>query len=200
MNDSLFPLLLILRYSHILGAIALMGGTIFMRFALRPVVIGLPPETKATLHEQVRSRWSKFVMLASALLLISGITNLALAGRYNFGPVLGMEKGGYHMLVGLKFLLALPIFFIAALMTGRSSLGRRIQANAELWMNVNLTLAVLMVLIGGYLRFVPRTPKTQTPAQAVLHKSEPQSRGPAAGWVATPLSSASENATKKLPF
>ena len=33
MNDSLFPLLLLLRYMHILGAIALMGGTIFMRFA-----------------------------------------------------------------------------------------------------------------------------------------------------------------------
>jgi uncharacterized membrane protein len=182
MNDSLFPLLLILRYSHILGAIALMGGTIFMRFALRPVVVGLPPETKAALHEQVRSRWSKFVMAASALLLISGLTNLALAGRYNFGPVLGMEKGGYHMLVGVKFLLALPIFFIAALMTGRSSLAKRIHSNAELWMNVNLTLALVMVLIGGYLRFVPRAPKAQTPPQAAVSRPS------------------SENATKKLPF
>jgi len=199
-NEPLFPLLLILRYSHILGAIALMGGAIFMRFALRPVIVGLPPETKATLHEQVRARWSKFVMLASALLLISGITNLALAGRYNFGPVLGMEKGGYHMLVGLKFLLALPIFFIAALMTGRSSLGKRIQANAELWMNVNLILALTMVLIGGYLRFVPRTPKTQTPAHAVLHKPEAQARGSAAALFATPTTPLPENATKKLPF
>ncbi len=182
MNDSLFPLLLILRYAHILGAIALMGGTIFMRFALRPVVVGLPPEIKATLHEQIRSRWSKFVMLASALLLISGITNLALAGRYNFEPILGMEKGGYHMLVGLKFLLALPIFFIAALMIGRSSLAKKIQANAELWMNVNLTLALLMVLIGGYLKFVKRDPKTAQPPQAVA------------------IQLSAENATKKLPF
>src|SRR3954464_9210048 len=132
-TDPLFPVLLILRYMHILGAIALMGGTIFMRFALRSVVVQLPPDTRAAVHEQVRSRWSKFVMLASALLLISGITNLALAGRYNFEPVLGMPKG-YHMVVGLKFVLALPIFFIAALMTGRSSLAKRVQANAELWM------------------------------------------------------------------
>src|SRR3954470_16640630 len=102
MSDSLLPLLLILRYMHILGAIALMGGTIFMRFALRPVVVQLPPETKATVHEQVRSRWSKFVMLASALLLVSGITNLALAGRFDFEPVPGMAKG-YHMFVGVKF-------------------------------------------------------------------------------------------------
>src|SRR5262245_20391678 len=138
-SDPLFPLLLILRYAHILGAITLMGGTIFMRFALRPVVVGLPPDTKATIHEQVRGRWSKFVMLASALLLISGITNLALAGRYEYKPILDLEKG-YHILVGIKFLLALPIFFIAALMTGRSSLAKRVQANAEFWMTVNLTL------------------------------------------------------------
>src|SRR5436305_11197266 len=150
-SDKLFPLLLLLRYMHILGAIALMGGTIFMRFALRPVVVGLPPETRTALHDQVRGRWSKLVMLASALLLISGITNLALAGRYHFDPVVGMAKG-YHMVVGIKFLLALPIFFIAALMSGRSSLAKQVQAQPELWMNVNLVLALVMVLIGGYLK------------------------------------------------
>lgn len=181
MNDSLFPFLLLLRYMHILGAIALMGGTIFMRFALRPVVVGLPPETKATIHEQVRSRWSRFVMVASALLLISGITNLALAGRFDFKPIFGLEKG-YHMIVGIKFLLALPIFFIAALMTGRSSLAKRVQANAELWMNVNLTLALLMVLIGGYLKFVNRDPKVSQPTRTAAIRLP------------------DENATKKLPF
>ena len=181
MTDPLFPLLLLLRYMLILGAIALMGGTIFMRFALRPVVVGLPTDTKATIHDQVRSRWSRFVMLASALLLISGIFNLALAGRYDFEPVLGMPKG-YHMVVGIKFLLALPIFFIAALMTGRSSLAKRVQANAELWMNVNLTLALLMVLIGGYLKFVTRDPKAGQPTlTAAIRLTD-------------------ENATKKLPF
>jgi uncharacterized membrane protein len=180
-NDSLFPLLLILRYMHILGAIALMGGTIFMRFALRPVVVGLPPDIRTALHEQVRGRWSKFIMLASALLLVSGITNLALAGKYDFQPIAGMPKG-YHMVVGIKFLLALPIFFIAALMTGRSSLAKKVQANAETWMNVNLALALAMVLIGGYLKFVARTPKTQ-----------------AAGETAT-ITQPDEIATKKLPF
>ena len=181
MTDQLFPILLFLRYMHILGAIAIMGGTIFMRFALRPVVVGLPPDTKLAIHEQVRSRWSKFVMLASALLLISGLTNLALAGRYNFESVLGMPKG-YHMVVGLKFLLALPIFFIAALMTGRSSLAKRVQANAELWMNINLTLALVMVLIGGGLKFVRREPKGPPTSQVALIKL------------------LDENATKTLPF
>lgn len=163
-SDPLFPLLLILRYMHILGAIALMGGTIFMRFALRPVVVQLQPEVKASLHEGVRRRWAKFVMIATLLLLLSGLTNLALAGRYEYKPVLGMDKG-YHMIVGIKFVLALPIFFIAAILMGRTSLAKRLQANAEFWMNVNLTLALIMVLIGGVLRFVGREPKSANRVQ-----------------------------------
>ena len=167
MSDPLLPLLLVLRYMHILGAIALMGGTIFMRFALRPVVVTLPPDTKTTIHEQVRSRWSKFVMLTTLLILVSGITNLALAGRFEYEPIFGMPKG-YHILVGVKFLLALPIFFIAALMTGRTNLAKKIQNNAEFWMNLNLTLALVMVLMGGLLKFVQRKPKAEPAVHAAI--------------------------------
>jgi len=182
MSDPLFPVpvLLILRYMHILGAIALMGGTIFMRFALRPVVVGLPPEIKAAVHEQVRSRWAKFVMLATLLILLSGITNLALASRFNYlDKPFGMS---YHMLVGIKFLVGLPIFAIAALMSGRTNLAKKMQSNAEFWMNLNLTLALIMVLMGGLLRFVKREPKAETRPQAAI--SAP----------------ADENASQKLPF
>ena len=57
MSDPLFPLLLILRYMHILGAIALMGGTIFMRFALRPVVADLVQLVRAVSHPADRLAW-----------------------------------------------------------------------------------------------------------------------------------------------
>jgi hypothetical protein len=171
MADPLFPLLLTLRYMHILGAIALMGGTIFMRFALRPVVVAMQPDVKAATHEQVRSRWSKVVMLSTLLLLVSGITNLGLAGRYQFEPVFGMS---YHMVVGIKLILALPIFFIAAILMGRSALAKRFQANGELWMNVNLTLALVMVLIGGVLKFVEREPKAPRAVEAALRTATDQ--------------------------
>jgi hypothetical protein len=156
-DDPLFPVLLILRYMHILGAIMLMGGTIFMRFALAPVVAGLDSSTKTSLHEQVRGRWSKFVMLASGLLLVSGIANLALAARYEYEPVLGVLN--YNMVVGIKFLLALPIFLFASFLAGRSATAKKFQASAVTWMNVNLVLALVMVLIGGTLKFVRREPK-----------------------------------------
>jgi uncharacterized membrane protein len=164
-DDPLFPLLLILRYMHILGAIMLMGGTIFMRFGLAPVVASLDAKTKADLHERVRGRWSKFVMLAAGLLLISGLANLGLAARYNYEPVFGLS---YNMVVGIKFLLALPIFFFASLLAGRSATAKKFQANAVTWMNVNLALALVMVLIGGALKFVPRQPKAASQPAAAL--------------------------------
>jgi|SRR5688500_14060124 uncharacterized membrane protein len=169
MDDPLFPLLLALRYLHILGAITLMGGTIFMRFALAPVVAGLDGAAKSQLHEQVRSRWSKFVMLAAALLLVSGIVNMILysSRRYEMETLWGMS---YAMVTGIKFLLALPIFLFASFLAGRSQTARKFQANAVTWMNVNLVLALLMILIGGALKFVKRdyreTPPSATSSTA----------------------------------
>ena len=156
LDDPMFPVLLILRYMHILGAIALMGGTIFMRFALAPSVATLDGATKINLHDNVRARWSKFIMIASALLLISGIANLGLASQYTFEPVFGMS---YSMVAGIKMLLALPIFFFASVLAGRSATAKKFQQNAVFWMNVNLALALTMVLIGGVLKFVGRQPK-----------------------------------------
>src|SRR5262245_42354391 len=172
MSDPLFPLLIILRYMHILGAITLMGGTIFMRLALLPIVQEMEPAAKADFHQRVRSRWAKFVGMAAGLLLVSGVINLAMAGRYQFEPVLGIAKG-YHMIVGIKFLLALPIFFIASMLMGRSQAAQRFQGQARFWMNVNLALALSMVLIGGALRFVPRQLKSQGTAATALSSMDP---------------------------
>jgi uncharacterized membrane protein len=160
MNDPHFWLLLILRYMHILGAIALMGGTIFMRFALAPTVASLDERTRQNIHEQVRSRWAKFVMIAAALLLISGIVNMLLIPmNYELSGVVNNKQ--YNMIVGIKLILALPIFLFASFLTGRSATAKKFQANAPLWMNVNLALALVMVLIGGYLKFAQRTPKSE---------------------------------------
>ncbi|ADB16732.1 hypothetical protein Psta_2058 [Pirellula staleyi DSM 6068] len=162
-GDPLFLLTLALRYAHILGAIAMMGGTIFARFALVPVLSEQKDPLKSELHEQVRRRWAKFVHISIALLLISGFANLGLASRYNFGDA-GEYKALYNILGGVKFLLALPIFLFASFLTGKSNAARKFQAAGPMWMNVTLALALVMVLMGGFLRFVPRTLKSKAPA------------------------------------
>ncbi|HZL88201.1 MAG TPA: hypothetical protein VFB96_07465 [Pirellulaceae bacterium] len=172
MNDSLFWLLLILRYMHILGAIALMGGTIFMRFALAPTVASLDEKTRQNIHDQVRGRWAKFVMIAAALLLISGIANMILIPmNYELSGVVNNKQ--YNMIVGIKFILALPIFLFASFLAGRSATAKKFQANAPLWMNVNLALALVMVLIGGYLKFAQRTPKSEAAKEPAVVTARP---------------------------
>ena len=172
MDNSLFWIMLLLRYMHILGAIALMGGTIFMRFALVPSVAGVDDKTRQNLHEQIRSRWAKFVMLAAALLLVSGIANMALTPmNYELSGVVNNKQ--YGMLTGIKFLLALPIFLFASFLSGRSATAKKFQAQAPLWMNINLALALVMVLIGGYLKFAQRTPKSDLDAEKPIATARP---------------------------
>ena len=154
--NSLFWTLLLLRYLHILSAITLMGGTIFAYFAASPGLAELPEGERTKAHAAIRSRWNKFVMLTTLLLLVSGLANMVLIPM-NFD--LGDNRAAYSMWTGIKFVLALPIFFFAALLTGRSSLAQKIQANARTYMALNLVLALSMVLIGGALRFVDRKPK-----------------------------------------
>ena len=62
---------LVSRWLHIIPAIILVGGTLFMRYALVPAA----DESKATteLRESIRKRWSKLIMISVALLLLSGL-------------------------------------------------------------------------------------------------------------------------------
>jgi len=168
MDDPLFPLLLVLRYMHILGAIMLMGGAIFMRFALAPTVLTLEGSSRGEFQDRVRARWSMFVRLAAGLLLVSGLANMMLftKSRYDLDPVplLGVN---YGMFVGIKFILAIPIFLIAELLVGRSATAKKLQEKGAFWMNINLALALVMVLMGGLMKFVQRDYKPQPVAARI---------------------------------
>lgn len=176
-ESQLFYVSMALRYMHILGAIALMGATIFMRFALLPTLKELKPELREEVHQGVRARWAKMVGLASGLLLISGLANMGLAARYDFKVPGDLS---YNMLVGVKLILALPIFVLAALLMGKTSLAKKVQANAGTVLNINLILAVILVLIGGWLKFSTKElkekyrAKTVPPASAALVESPTQ--------------------------
>ncbi len=158
---------IVLRWIHILAAIALMGGSIFVRFALLPALKNLPAETRRQLEGDVRSSWSRIVMLAVALLLVTGLVNFGLvASRYEFTGLITTPL--YHALLGTKFLLALPIFFIASRLAGRSEAAVRFRENGRFWVSVNLTLALLIVLIAGVLRYADRVPKRSRQASQSL--------------------------------
>lgn len=142
-------LILAFRWLHILPAAILVGGTIFLRCAYQP------SEQSSEENEKVRRRWSKLVMLSAGLLLLSGLFNtLSIFKSFELPSY-------YHALWGTKFLLALGVFFISSVLSGRSELATKVRQKETLWLNVNVFLAVAVVMLGGAMKTTEHKEKSK---------------------------------------
>lgn len=151
-NDML---LILFRWLHILAAVAAGGGAIFARTSLLPAAAELPEDARRAVLAGTRTRWSRVVMTAILFLIVSGF--------YNFfvGPI-GKSKpveeytGMYHAIFGIKFLLALAVFFLASLLSGRSEAAERFRAQGMKWHTVTMWLVIVIICLSGVLRWIPR--------------------------------------------
>ena len=148
---------LFFRWGHILAAIAMLGGTLFMRWTLIPAMATLPDDQRQTLQQAIRQRWSRVVGAASGILLVSGLYNaVVLIKSYHFvGPFGNM----YHALVAIKLLLALAVFLLAALLSGRTKAAESMRAQQAKWLTVAALLGITLVCLGGFMRAIDREPK-----------------------------------------
>ena len=161
-------LAVVFRWLHILPAIIAVGGTVFMRMALLPSIGELPEGQRAAFHEAIRSRWAKWVMGSIAFLLVSGFYNF-----FSLNARLDLQKP-YHMLFGIKFLLALAIFAIASFLAGRTAVAQRMRKNARMWLNLNITLAVTLVCLSGVMRSISmKSPQKAASSPASATAAEP---------------------------
>lgn len=151
--DAEFLLVVLFRWMHLLAAITAVGGTFFMRWALLPTVRQLPQAEQQTIHDGIRARWAMPIHASIGFLILSGLYNFVFRSLPQH-----QGDGLYHGLFGVKFLLALAIFFIAEMLVGRSPAAQRFRQNRAAWLNVNVALAIAVVCISGVLRFLP--PKT----------------------------------------
>jgi uncharacterized membrane protein len=154
---------LISRWLHILAAMAAVGGPMFIRLAMLPAMSSLPEAERKQLHEQLRRRWSKFVMTAILLLIVSGFYNffLFINAAHGWGPEWQSGSSNlrlYNILFGVKVVLALAVFFLASAMTGRSEALVKFRENLKLWITVNLLLGILIVCIAGQMRMMHAGP------------------------------------------
>jgi len=165
MVDAEFLIALVSRWLHILAAITAVGGTIFARFVVFPSLAPLEADQRAALHATMRGRWSRIVAAAIGFLLVSGL--------YNFMVTVSEYQvpKWYHMVFGVKFLLAMVIFGVASLLVGRSPAADSLRRNATAWLNLNIALAVLVVCLSGMLRTAPRVPKDLPVEEGVPQKA-----------------------------
>src|SRR5262249_3406376 len=92
---------------------------------------------------------------------------LLLTGFYNYLVVtMPNHKGDslYHMLIGIKILLALAVFFLASVLVGRAPAFEKLRQHRKTWLGVVILLAALIVVILGFvkLRQPPAPPGTST--------------------------------------
>jgi uncharacterized membrane protein len=152
---------LVLRWLHILAGMTAVGGMIFLRAVVVPSIGAISTDAFKSFHGQMRPRWAKIVAAAIGTLLITGLVNFIITVKLYEVPK------WYHMVWGIKFLIALVIFFISSVMAGRSALADKFRANVRMWLNLNIFLAVVVVCLSGVLKIAPKTPKAENAAPPV---------------------------------
>lgn len=141
---------LLSRWLHIFGAIFLLGGAFYTRAVLMPSAAEtLDDATHQKLRESVMGRWRKLIMVLSLVLILTGM--------YNFLAVTRFAHEGqpaYHMLFGIKFLLAIAVFGLASMLAGRKSISVKLQQNSKLWLGITLAMGAAIVMIAGYMKMM----------------------------------------------
>tara|TARA_R110001592_G_scaffold30011_1_gene107938 strand:- start:1147 stop:1701 length:555 start_codon:yes stop_codon:yes gene_type:complete len=144
------PLPLLMRWLHVFGAIFLLGGTFYLRAVLMPAANeSLDEETHAKLKVGIMGRWRKILPILMLVLIVSGL--------YNFLAVTRFAHDGqpqYHMLFGIKFLLAFAVFGLASMLSGTKSISQKLQKNAKLWLGITLAMGIAIVMIAGYMKMM----------------------------------------------
>ncbi len=143
-------LLMFSRWLHILAAMAAIGGSAFMLFALVPSVReSVEGATREKLHDAVRGRWAKVAHSAIAILLLTGGLNFVLVAM---PPKISPMP--YHAVFGVKFMLAMFVFFVSSALLGRSPGLAKMRAAPRKWLGILVGCGVVIVLISGYLSVV----------------------------------------------
>lgn len=135
---------LLSRVLHILSAVILVGGLFYIRSVLSPAGVD-------ACFAGRREIWAKWVGMASGFLLLSGL--------YNFFIIFSAAKEAgeklpptYHMLFGAKFLLALLVMFLSAILAGKTEAAERFRGNMGKWLNIAWLASLAIIVIAAVLR------------------------------------------------
>lgn len=149
---------LLSRVFHTTCAATLLGGIVYLRFVLAPAMAS-GDDAETVCYAGRRRAWSLCVGICTGLLLLSGF--------YNFLNIIGANEklpSLYHAVFGIKFLLALVVFGVVALLAGKTPLAAKLQSRMKLWLNVALVSALGVFVCGAVLRSVPKVPKLESEA------------------------------------
>lgn len=151
----------LVHWLHLMGAILWIGGMLFAGWMLTPAERGaVPPEVRAAIFNKVGKR---FYIIAWSALLVSIATGIykvfALRGvpglfQSSFGAILIIKLSLAAVMITLSFLHDFIWRPRLAARSGHAASGehRGLDFWVPLWRHVNAAAAVLIVLLGAFLR------------------------------------------------
>jgi uncharacterized membrane protein len=169
MNGT-YWLLLLSRVCHVVGAIILVGGLFYIRYVLSPANAPAGTAPVDQLFGGRRATWAKWVGIATALLLITGIANYISIKRTAPLPK------SYDMIIGMKMLAAIVLFLLAALLAGRTSAADALRQKWRMWLGICLVVSLITIVLGSMLRTMHLSHKTHSsePPQLMAPANAPQ--------------------------
>lgn len=132
-------LLVIMRWIHIASMATLIGGLIYGRLVMAPAIATLAPDAGESLSDTAARFFRPLVFAAIAGLVVSGTFNLLTTTGHR--PI-------YHMLLGVKLLLALHVFAVSILIVQPKN-PRRVRM-----MTGTLISGLIILAIAAWLRLV----------------------------------------------
>ena len=134
---------IVLRYLHVMCAIIMVGGMIFISLAVRPALKTLEEGPRESFQQVMQRCFHLAVYLCFVGLLISGVFNwMKLAAEYKqIGPQA-------NAVIGIKFLLAVIVFGVIA---GRTS--GVLKLSGKVCHMLNLHLVAIIILLAAVLRY-----------------------------------------------
>lgn len=153
--DGMYFLTLASRVLHLASAIILVGGIAYLCKVVVPGINRDEADIGKQLFSGRRKAWAKWTGISTLLLLVTGFFNFIQIVKAN--PDL---PSAYHAVFGIKFLLAMAVFFLAAILAGKTSGADRFRQRAKMWLTVCLALGMTVVVLASFLRslHLPGTP------------------------------------------
>lgn len=149
------------RVLHTTFGAILLGGMVYLRLMYARSAETSPNSAAACFNDR-RAIWARCVAIATVVLIATGLYNyLAIRGNFERLP------RPYHILFGIKFLLAFPVFFIAAAIAGRTALAERMRQKMRMWLNIGIALALIVFILGAAMRSFDKVRKMTEPDEPI---------------------------------
>ncbi len=157
---------LLSRWGHILPAVILVGGAIFMNLVLIPAL--KTSDDAAEVKGRIKRVWAFVIMICAGIIIVSGFYNVYIVFKADPKP-----SPIYHAAFTVKLILVGIVFYVSSLLTGHSEVAIKFQEQEAKWGKLNMIAAILVVLCAGVMKVAPRIPRNTPTSDAIQSEVQP---------------------------